>query len=281
MVDQGTTYTLNFQWLDSLNLGYKVQTDYLKINGDYVLCDAQVPGKWAKGAPAGLKGTWETALYASKDKQYPYVKTRYVITDDSKNGVNTAYKADKKTKQDGAGWGANDNLQYKKLGSGTYMLKSYNGQPDLTKVNLVNGKLTINYQAPAKYAIPTMHRVGDAPDTDQSDVASSNSTVDTTNLTTAQVQDWVWRNFSQYVNHDFGREDYSIEPGMDDKGLVSILVREEHDSVNMKKAGASPGHNPTIAIYEIDARGRLVEIENMNNGINSDKQRIVATSFDE
>lgn len=281
MVDQGSTYTLNFQWLDSLNQAYKVQTDHLKINGDYVLCDAQVPGKWTKGAPTGMKGTWETALYASKDKQYPYVKTNYTITDDSKNGVNTAYKADKKTKQDGAGWGANENLQYKKLGTGVYMLKSYNGQPDLTKAKLANGKLTINYQAPAKYAIPTMHRVGDAPTADQADGTSSSSSVDTNNLTTAQVKDWVWRHFSQSDLKGFTREDYSIEPDTDDDGVVQVEVRENHDSVNSRKADADPQTSPVAARYEIDAGGRLIEIENDWAGHYGIKKRVVATTFDE
>ncbi len=90
---------------------------------------------------------------------------------------------------------------------------------------------------------------------------SSTSGVDQNNLTTAQVDSWVWKHFSSdYAESGFNRSDYSMDMYKDSAGLLQIDVRENHDSANMQSAGADPDVSPRVASYQIDANGALQEI---------------------
>lgn len=75
---------------------------------------------------------------------------------------------------------------------------------------------------------------------------SSDSQVDTKNLTTQQVEDWVIANYLE-------------------NGLVYATIKENHQSDAMKQAGADPNTSPTVAHYRINANG---ELEKSSDGLN-------------
>ncbi|EJN93950.1 hypothetical protein ACVRW7_00325 [Streptococcus ratti] len=83
--------------------------------------------------------------------------------------------------------------------------------------------------------------------------------VDTKNLTTQQVEDWVIAHYLDSLNDNrFTKDDYIIESWKaETDGLVYAVVRENHDTDAMKKAGADPNVSPAVARYRINAKGEL------------------------
>jgi len=82
--------------------------------------------------------------------------------------------------------------------------------------------------------------------------------VDTKNLTTEQVNEWVWSDLqSNYAGKGMTIHDFLFETEMRNDGLVYIDVRENHDTEDMKAQGADPHVNPMIAYYRISKQGYL------------------------
>ncbi len=82
--------------------------------------------------------------------------------------------------------------------------------------------------------------------------------VDTKNLTTEQVNEWVWSDLqSNYAGKGMTIHDFLFETEMKNDGLVYIDVRENHDTEDMKAQGADPHVNPMIAYYRISNQGYL------------------------
>lgn len=108
----------------------------------------------------------------------------------------------------------------------------------------------------------------DTTDTD----ANANSQVDTKNLTTKQVNDWILVHLK--ANYDFSvtEDDFIFEQQKNDEGLLEINVRENHASENMRAQNASPDHNPGVGSFVIDADGHL------RNAITNE---VVATEYGE
>lgn len=273
-----TVFALTLDWTGGTHYGYTLTSKHAKLNQQaYVLCDGQDTGDWHQGAPAKLKGTWQSPFYKFNSQAgYVYRQTEFTILDDSANGVNNDFKANKTDHLDGAGWGANDHLYYKKLGAGTYMLKSYSGQAlNLNQVHLANGKLTIFYRSVGSHttgdgAVEGMHRISDATayaagssadetSSDTAETADSTAATDTNNLTTAQVQAWVWTDFktTDGFNPKMTEHDYIFDQNMNDDGLLYIDVREDHTTANMQAAGAASDVAPRVGAYRINAAGHL------------------------
>lgn len=110
--------------------------------------------------------------------------------------------------------------------------------------------------------------------------SSEESVVDTKNLTTVQVNDWVFRHFAQdnptVAQKDFSQADYLFDASSDENGLLVIFVRENHDSQKMQEAGAAAGHNPTVARYRINSAGELEK-----EGDDYETYTVVAKKFNE
>lgn len=87
--------------------------------------------------------------------------------------------------------------------------------------------------------------------------ATVDSQVDTKNLTTKQVNDWIFIHLK--ANYDFSvtEDDFIFEQQKNDDGLLEVNVRENHDSENMRAQNASPDHNPGVGSFVIDADGQL------------------------
>ena len=97
---------------------------------------------------------------------------------------------------------------------------------------------------------------------------SSDSQVDTKNLTTQQVEDWVIANYLENRKDSrFTKKDFTIESWKSDTdGLVYATIKENHQSDAMKQAGADSNTSPTVAHYRINANG---ELEKSSDGLNS------------
>ncbi|EQM53610.1 hypothetical protein N692_04770 [Lactiplantibacillus plantarum EGD-AQ4] len=281
--DNGTKHQLKLSWVDSGKYAYHLSDNSSNLDNDYILSDGTSQAKWRSGAPAKLIGKWRSPFQRADPymKEYPYMRTDFTITKQDMNGVNNIYDAQKANEVPGSAWAINDHLSSKKLSDETYMLKSYVGDGlNLNKVHLADGRLTIFYQTSG--AIKNMQLVKDTDSTDSSSTADTadsssdttddsgdtttdsnekTSSVDQHNLTTQQVNDWVWTEFkkSHVNNSDFTQEDYDFQSRMEDDGLLYISVLENHSTANMKAAGAASGVSPRDAQYRIDEHGHLQE----------------------
>lgn len=80
------------------------------------------------------------------------------------------------------------------------------------------------------------------------------------NLTTAQVEDWVFA----YLTVDttkFTKADYHFDMSKDAQDQLKIQVTENHSSANMKAANADPATAPTVGNFLINAKGQLIAID--------------------
>ena len=100
-------------------------------------------------------------------------------------------------------------------------------------------------------------------DDSSSSSQSNNGNVDTKDLTTQQVNNWVYQAMLKiYYSSDNDKppmDAYVFEQTQDDSGCVEILVRENHDSDWMKKKCPDVDQDvtPTIATFRVDAQGNL------------------------
>lgn len=90
--------------------------------------------------------------------------------------------------------------------------------------------------------------------------------VDTKNLTTQQVNKWVYANIMTNWNKDNRKElaltaddqnAFIFSQSTDSQGCVEIQVQENHQSAFMKNIGADPDSTPTVGWYRINAQGYL------------------------
>jgi hypothetical protein len=80
------------------------------------------------------------------------------------------------------------------------------------------------------------------------------------NLTTAQVEDWVFA----YLTVDttkFTKADYHFDMSKDAQDQLKIQVTENHSSANMQAANADPATAPTVGNFLINAKGQLIAID--------------------
>ncbi|GAK47554.1 putative lipoprotein [Secundilactobacillus oryzae JCM 18671] len=253
---------------------YTIQTTYKDIKGSYVVGDTD--GKWTDSAPAKLQASWRSGFEKTRtvmgddDSTYPYIKVTFSIMPDSLTGVNVLYKSDKKAKLEGNGWGINDHLMSKQVALNTYLLKSYSGNElfSVYKVEYVSSR-KIRTRFGSK--LVSLTKVGAG----QSYAVSNSVGKDTTNLTKEQVKKWVWSDVRK--NNEFTMADYYFEQFQKD-GLLYIDVRENHDSKNMKAAGAAPSVSPRAALYRINENGQL---EKYKITVDGDEWNVVSDDYSE
>lgn len=111
----------------------------------------------------------------------------------------------------------------------------------------------------------------------------SEESVDTKNLTTDQVENWVFRSVRQEMNsqsdqshqltpNDQHAFDYQIST--DDKGRLEINVKQNPNSDYFKKSQMDPNSTYSFGIYRINGKGELQEMNNDRT-----KWETVSTSF--
>ncbi|MGA3270753.1 hypothetical protein [Lactiplantibacillus pentosus] len=291
--DNGTKHQLKLSWVDSGKYAYHLSDNSSNLDNNYILSDGTSQAKWRSGAPAKLIGKWRSPFQRADPymKEYPYMRTDFTITKQDMNGVNNIYDAQKANEVPGSAWAINDHLSSKKLSDETYMLKSYVGDGlNLNKVHLADGRLTIFYQTSG--AIKNMQLVKDTDSNDSSSTADTadsssdttddsgdtttdsnekTSSVDQHNLTTQQVNDWVWTEFKKtdMYNSDFTQEDYKFIPQMSDNGMLYVQVYEDHSTENMQAHNVDPDTEPYVAGYRINSEGYLQEASTDQSGFHT------------
>lgn len=97
-------------------------------------------------------------------------------------------------------------------------------------------------------------------------VIQTMSDVNTRNLTTQQVNKWVYANIMSDWNKNNTDEPpltpedqdaFIFDQSTDNQGCVEIQVQENHQSAFMKSINAYPESTPTIGWYRINAQGYL------------------------
>lgn len=288
----GKHHRLRVRWTDQAHYAYQLKSTYKAVLGYYVLCDGQSQESWVSGAPQTLQGTWKSPLYVNgrfTTKQYPYMQTTYTIGNDSTDETNTLYQDDKRTSRTGKSSDSNGQLQYKQLGTNTYMLKSYttaNNALVLNEVHLANQKLTIydhSHVSPVSAMQQTSEQATTASQEESATTTQRSSSVDTRHLTTAQVTQWCWQHYQATMakeapkNHSELRySDYLFEQGKDDQGNLMILVKENHSTKHMKAMNVDPHVNPTVYMYRINGQGELEAHDETASG-----WHVVATTYGE
>lgn len=109
--------------------------------------------------------------------------------------------------------------------------------------------------------------------------------VNTKNLTTQQVNKWVYANIMADWNKNntdeppltpADQDAFIFGQSTDDQGCVEIQVQENHQSAFMKSIHADPESTPTIGWYRINAQGYLQQ-----GAPGSDNWNTIAQSYQE
>ncbi|MFH0384178.1 DUF4767 domain-containing protein [Streptococcus sp. A11] len=100
--------------------------------------------------------------------------------------------------------------------------------------------------------------------TETSSVATTNASVDTKNLTVEQVANWAKSHRASEYGSPFTKEDFISQVTTNNQssdGLAYVEVRENHNSANMKAAGADSGVSSGAAFYRVNAQGQLEKMD--------------------
>lgn len=101
--------------------------------------------------------------------------------------------------------------------------------------------------------------------TDQSDQSSS---VDTKNLTTQQVNDWIFVHLKKDYDFSVTEDDFIFDQQKNDAGILEITVYENSDSPEMQAHGADGDVSHRVGTYSIDSDGNLFD-EDSNSVIST------------
>jgi len=251
--------------------------------------------------PGGLvepAGAYESSSAA-------FMRTTFYVSADRLDGRNDTYNQHKELVSEGAGWGANHQASYKKLEHNNYWLKSYivgdktglnvyrvqlandrlkligvfGNIPAMTKLTTAQAKADRTYGAEAatKEADTTMasssERSASSATTSTSSSSAATSSVDTHNLTTDQVNQWIWLHLKQdYAGKHVTIQDMFFTQTTNDDGTLTIRVKENHSTENMKKQGVTEIVDPTVGWYGINSKGELTDNTTGDN-------KVIATEY--
>ncbi|MGT2947837.1 hypothetical protein [Streptococcus devriesei] len=228
--------------------------------------------------PRTLLGTWSGYLsYAQEDMSMTFTEDNIVKTTVGSNTYTSRI----------------DSLE--KVGTNTYLYHlSPNSEPTALAPGAQIGGARIKYAygiyLGEDYIVPIVWQASENADFDYSKPLENNqpdyrltkgnasqnsskatrkkdSQVDTKNLTTQQVEDWVIAHYlDSNKDNRFTKADFIIESWKaQTDGLVYAIVRENHDTDAMKEAGADPNVNPAVAHYRINANGELEKLSGADN----------------
>ncbi|HFI0450232.1 TPA: DUF4767 domain-containing protein [Streptococcus suis] len=106
--------------------------------------------------------------------------------------------------------------------------------------------------------------LGGSSTTETSSVTAANGSVDTKNLTVEQVANWAKAHRASEYGSPFTKEDFISQVTTNNQssdGLAYVEVRENHNSANMKAAGADSGVSSGAAFYRVNAHGQLEKMD--------------------
>ncbi len=252
VTDSGEQYQLTLDYDLDENAEYYTVTakaNGQSVKGTYILGDNSAA--WTAGVPTTLRGTWSTDFYQADtgNKKYPYVRTRFHFSDQSLVGNTNTYTKNYTFGMEGAGWGANQDPEYKQLNATTYLLKTHGVNGNLFEVYLakLNGRsLSLGLtNAPA-----TFTKVSSSP---TKSLGYDDNPAK--NLTENQVEDWISRHITDFnhTTHDVKKAGYMFSK--DKKGILNIDVRDVDYKYTV----------PSIGFFRITKDG-VLEAEDMADG---------------
>lgn len=100
--------------------------------------------------------------------------------------------------------------------------------------------------------------------------SDENSNVDTKNLTTQQVNDWIFIHLKKNYNFSVTEDDFIFDQQKNDAGILEITVYENSDSPEMQSHGADGDVSHRVGTYSIDSDGNL---------FNEDSNSVVSTHY--
>ncbi|HFI0568964.1 TPA: DUF4767 domain-containing protein [Streptococcus suis] len=106
--------------------------------------------------------------------------------------------------------------------------------------------------------------LGGSSTTETNSATAANGSVDTKNLTVEQVANWAKAHRASEYGSPFTKEDFISQVTTNNQssdGLAYVEVRENHNSANMKAAGADSGVSSGAAFYRVNAQGQLEKMD--------------------
>ncbi|MFT9269171.1 MAG: zinc ribbon domain-containing protein [Liquorilactobacillus nagelii] len=107
---------------------------------------------------------------------------------------------------------------------------------------------------------------------DTSDQSDQSSSVDTKNLTTQQVNDWIFVHLKKDYDFSVTEDDFIFDQQKNDAGILEITVYENSDSSEMQAHGADGDVSHRVGTYSIDSDGNLFD---------EDSNSVVSTHYGE
>jgi hypothetical protein len=87
---------------------------------------------------------------------------------------------------------------------------------------------------------------------------SSSASTTTGTVSQASVLNQVY----QQLSGQYARQDLLMQVSQGQPGIYTVQVQENHQSANMKSAGADPSTTPTVAWFQTNQQGQLLRSDN-------------------
>lgn len=94
--------------------------------------------------------------------------------------------------------------------------------------------------------------------TQKSTTKSSSASTTTGTVSQASVLNQVY----QQLSGQYARQDLLMQVSQGRPGIYTVQVQENHQSANMKSAGADPSTTPTVAWFQTNQQGQLLRSDN-------------------
>lgn len=95
-------------------------------------------------------------------------------------------------------------------------------------------------------------------DSTQKNTTKSSSASTTGTVSQASVLNQVY----QQLSGQYARQDLLMQVSQGQPGIYTVQVQENHQSANMKSAGADPSTTPTVAWFQTNQQGQLLRSDN-------------------
>lgn len=310
---QKQTVTVTFRWLDDAKQAYNLKSTSPKLNRNFIVGDngkgwttgvpAELKGTWQTDLYAAKRyhpGGLVDPAGAYESSNDAFMRTTFYVNADRLDGRNDTYNQHKELVSGGAGWGVNQDVSYKKLAHNNYWLKSYaigsktalniyrvqltndrlkligvfGNIPAMTQLTATQAKADRTYgAAAAQKGDATTASSSESSTTTSASSSAATSAVDTHNLTTEQVNQWVWLHLKQdYAGKHVTIQDMFFTQTTNDDGTLTIQVKENHSTENMKKQGVTDIVDPTVGWYGINSKGELTDNTTGDN-------KVIATEY--
>ncbi|HFU4188920.1 TPA: DUF4767 domain-containing protein [Streptococcus suis] len=106
--------------------------------------------------------------------------------------------------------------------------------------------------------------LGGSSTTETNSATAANGLADTKNLTVEQAANWAKAHRASEYGSPFTKEDFISQVTTNNQssdGLAYVEVRENHNSANMKAAGADSGVSSGATFYRVNAKGQLEKMD--------------------